>query len=122
MRALSWNCQGLRNPRTVNALQEIKQRWDPDIVFLRETKLHKKNIRRAKEKTGFVFGFMVPKSENCSGMVMLWKKETKLEIMGYAGNFIDAIVTNETSNRELLAFMVILKRRGGRSHRTNSKH
>jgi len=37
--------------------------------------------------------------------------------MGYAGNFIDAIVTDETSNGELPAFMDILKRRGGRSHR-----
>ena len=87
-----------------------------------ETKLHKKNIRRAKVKTGFVFGLMAPKSKNCSNMVMLWKKETKLEIMGYAGNFIDAIVTDDTSNGELPAFMDNLKRRGGRSHGTNSKH
>ena len=98
MSALSWNCRGLGNPRTVNALREMKQHWDLDIVFLMETKLHKRNIRRAKEKIGFVFGLMVPKFENCSGMVMLWKKETKLEIMGYARNFIDAIVIDETSN------------------------
>ena len=31
-------------------------------------------------------------------MAMLWKKETKLEIMGYVGNFIDAIVIDEPSN------------------------
>ena len=29
---------------------------------------------------------------------MLWKKEIKLEIMGYAGNFFDAIVTNKASD------------------------
>ena len=63
-----------------------------------ETKLHWKNIRRVKEKIGFVFGLMVPKSEKCSGLAMLWKKEVKLEIMGYAGNFIDAIVIDETLN------------------------
>ena len=40
----------------------------------------------------------MPKSEKCSGLAMLWKKEIKLEIMGYAGNFIDAIVIDETLN------------------------
>ena len=29
---------------------------------------------------------------------MLWKKEIKLEIMRYAGNFIDAIVIDEMLN------------------------
>ena len=82
-----------------------------------ETRLHKRNIRRVKEKTGFVFGLMVPKSENCSGLAMLWKKEIKLEIMGYVGNFIDAIVIDETliSNGELPDFMDVLKCRKGRS-------
>ena len=55
-------------------------------------------MKRKKEKAGFVFGFIVPKAKNYIGLVMLWKKEIKLEIMGYAGNFIDAIVTDESSD------------------------
>ena len=55
-------------------------------------------MKRKKEKAGFVFGFIVPKAKNYIGLVMLWKKEIKLEIMGYAGNFIDAIVIDESSN------------------------
>ena len=71
------------------------QRWDPIIVFLMETKLNMRAMKREKEKAGFVFGLIVPKVENCGGLAMLWKKEIKLEIMGYARNFIDAIITDE---------------------------
>ncbi|KAK9989326.1 hypothetical protein SO802_029565 [Lithocarpus litseifolius] len=42
MIALGWNCRGLRNLRSVKALRELVQQWDPNIVFLSETKLNKK--------------------------------------------------------------------------------
>lgn len=51
----------------------------------------------AKERARFFFGLIVPKYENCGGIVMLWKKELKVEIMGYTGNFIDAIIIDELS-------------------------
>ena len=63
-----------------------------------ETKLKLSAMKRAKEKAGFFFGLIVPKAKNCGGLAMLWKKEIKLEIMGYFGNFIDAIVTDERSD------------------------
>ena len=62
-----------------------------------ETKLPKKKKKGTKERAGFVFGLIVPNSENCGGIAMLWKKELKLEIMGYTGNVIDAIITVEPS-------------------------
>ena len=80
------------------ALREMVQRWDPNIVFLMETKLKMSAMKREKEKAGFVFGLIVPKAQNCGGLAMLWKKEIKLEIMGYAGKFNDAVVINESSN------------------------
>lgn len=63
-----------------------------------DTKLHKQGMECAKEKVGFVFGLIVLKSENCGGITMLWKKEFKLEIMGYTRNVIDAIITNKLAN------------------------
>lgn len=73
------------------------QRWDPDIVFLLETKLKKKVMDKTKEKAGYLFGLIVPKSERSGGIAMLWKKGINLEIIGYAGNYIDAIVTKSLS-------------------------
>ena len=38
MSLLSWNCRGLENPQTVNALKKAIKIEDPTIVFLMETK------------------------------------------------------------------------------------
>lgn len=68
------------------------QRWDPNIVFLMETKLNKKGMEKVKERTGFIHGLIMPRSERSEGLAMLWRKDINLEIMEYAGNFIDAII------------------------------
>ena len=34
MRAISWNCRGLRNARSIRALREMVQRWDPNLVWV----------------------------------------------------------------------------------------
>ena len=38
MSLLSWNCRGLGNPQTVNALKKVIRLEDPNLVFLMETK------------------------------------------------------------------------------------
>ena len=38
MSAISWNCRGLGNPLTVNALHRVVLEKDPTLVFLMETK------------------------------------------------------------------------------------
>ena len=50
-------------------------------------------MERAKRKVGFVYDLVVPKSDKSGGLAMLWKENINMEIMGYAVNFIDAIVT-----------------------------
>ncbi|PNY06212.1 hypothetical protein L195_g002675 [Trifolium pratense] len=40
MKVLSWNCQGLGNPKTVRALKKLIAYNQPDILFLMETKMH----------------------------------------------------------------------------------
>ncbi|MCH90208.1 hypothetical protein A2U01_0011119 [Trifolium medium] len=39
MRILSWNCQGIGNPRTVRAFKKLIANHHPDLIFLMETKL-----------------------------------------------------------------------------------
>ena len=63
MIALGWNYQGLENLRLVKVLRELVQRWDPNIVFLSETKLNKKGMKKVKEKAGFIDGLIIPKSD-----------------------------------------------------------
>ena len=53
MSVISWNCRGLGNPLTVNALQKVVLEKDPILVFLMETKLditEMDNIKRKVER------------------------------------------------------------------------
>jgi exonuclease III len=39
MKFLSWNCQGLGNPKTVRVLKKLLTNYQPDLIFIMETKL-----------------------------------------------------------------------------------
>ena len=65
--------------------------------FLSETKLDKKGIERAKERTGFIYGLIVLKLGQSGGLAMLCKIDINLKIMGYARNYIDAIIVESPS-------------------------
>ena len=58
--ALGWNCWELGSFRSVRVLGELVQRWDPNVVFLMETKIKKKAMEKVMEKIKFVNGLVVP--------------------------------------------------------------
>ena len=83
MNTLSRNCQGLWNPRTVNALKKIVQAEDPSLVFLMETKLPLKAMKRMsniKNSLGLTQGLVVPSEGKSGGLALLWKPE----VSGYS--------------------------------------
>ena len=59
MIGISWNCQGLGNPRTVLALCEISKSRKPDFIFLIETLIHSAQVEKLKSKLGFEGAFCV---------------------------------------------------------------
>lgn len=70
------------------------QHWKPIIVFLSKTKLKKKQMEKVREKTGLLNGLIVPSFGRSGGLALLWRRDVKVEIQGYLGSYIDAIVTN----------------------------
>ena len=78
-------------------LGELVQRWNPNIIFLSETKIKKKAMEKIMEKINFVNGLIVPRKGRGGGLALLWKREVDLEIMGYSRNHIDAIVSDQVS-------------------------
>ncbi|XP_065623699.1 uncharacterized protein LOC136065014 [Quercus suber] len=92
-----WNCRGLGNPRSVRALRDFLQRWNPKIVFLAETKLNRRGMKKFL-KSFFQFNCIYYPSEGQSGgLAMLWTKDTNLDIKTYGPNHIDAIITEADS-------------------------
>ncbi|KAL4638715.1 hypothetical protein ACB092_03G166100 [Castanea dentata] len=97
MNAISWNCRGIGNPQTVRALRNLAQQWNPNIVFLMETKTRVKIMERVKERIGLANGLIVPSEGKSGGIARLWVRGLDVEIKSYTQSHIDAIVTDLVS-------------------------
>ena len=95
MNTLSWNCQGFGNPRTVNALKKLVQAEAPSLVFLMETKLPLKSMKRMsniKHSLGLTQGLVVPSEGKSGGIALLWKPETNVHIQSFSRWHIDVVI------------------------------
>ena len=56
---MSWNCRVLGNPWSVQALKRVIRKEGPNLVFLMETKLEKKDMKKVQEEIGILQGIAV---------------------------------------------------------------
>ncbi|KAI5337578.1 hypothetical protein L3X38_016849 [Prunus dulcis] len=75
MNLRSWNCQGLGNPWTVEALQCLVCNEDPKIVFLCEGRCSGNVMKPVRLKFGFRQCIMVESNEASGGLCLLWTDE-----------------------------------------------
>ncbi|XP_021836344.2 uncharacterized protein [Spinacia oleracea] len=73
MKILSWNCQGLGNSWTVNALRDWCWRERPNIVFLMETMIDAGRLERIRNICGFVKGVCLSSDGRSGGMGFWWR-------------------------------------------------
>lgn len=69
---LSWNCQGLGNPQTINALKEVIGVEDPNIVFLMKTKYDRDWMEKVRDQCGFKQVLIVPSRGSKGGLAQFW--------------------------------------------------
>ena len=97
MSLISWNCQGLRNPRTVKALQKLVKQEEPILVFLIETKLNKEKFEKVKDQCNFKFSWVVPSEGRNGGLAFFWKEGIEFEILKADQSHIDTLVKGGVS-------------------------
>ena len=95
MSVISWNCKGLGNPITVNALQKVALEKDPTLVFLMETKFDVMEMDGVKRKIERQQGLVVPSIRKAGGLALLWKNSLQVDRLTYSPGHIDAIVFEE---------------------------
>lgn len=69
---MSWNCQGLGNPWTVQRLGEIKKSIFPDILFLMETKNPNTFFLDKLKHLGYEYYDLVPPTGHGAGGLALY--------------------------------------------------
>lgn len=89
MRLAGWNCRGLGNGPAVRGLLDFQKQEDPDVLFICETKMVERNIRRFKWLLG-MHGMVARDCEGRSGgIVLFWKKEVNIKLRNYSRYHID---------------------------------
>ena len=97
MRIFYWNCWGLGNPRTVNALRSWLGSNCPNIVFLMETMLDALALERVKHRCGFENGLCLASSGRSGGLGFWWR-DVEVHIKAYSSNFVYGEVLDNTGN------------------------
>jgi hypothetical protein len=106
MIVLSWNYQGLGNPRPVRDLGFLIKDKKPNLVFLMETKLMNKETLYLKNKFSFDNLFTVDCIRRSGGLALFWRNSDEVEIQNYSTWHISAVIkaTNDRHNWRFTRF------------------
>ncbi|XP_062014693.1 uncharacterized protein LOC133731307 [Rosa rugosa] len=89
---LTWNCRGLNNIETQDALVNIVRQRNPSIVFLSETLATPDLLNDIRRRIGFDGVLCSPREDDCRGLGLFWRNEIPLRLRNYSANHIDAEV------------------------------
>ena len=92
MSILSWNCRGAGSTETVQELQEIRRKYFPDFLFLMETKQKFSYMQGLKKDLGYDELVTVEPAVLSGGLVLMWKKFFKVEVLSSDKRVIDCKV------------------------------
>jgi hypothetical protein len=100
MKILSWNCQGLGNPRAVRALKKLISTYQPDMIFLMETKLLEpqfKFLHMFRDTYHYhTIDYSISGGGRAGGLAIIWNHCTlSVNIMNCDLNCIDCVITSQ---------------------------
>lgn len=81
MRILHWNCQGLGNPLTIRYLEDIRNQYNSDIMFLIETKNNVKYVQNISRRLSYPHCFVLPAEGLSGGLGIFWKDEIRCDFV-----------------------------------------
>ena len=98
MSCLAWNCRGLENLCTGRELVDIIRAKDPSILFLAETLVDEARLEFVQSTIGFDHRWVVSKEGRGGGLVLFWKTNINLTIVGSNEHYIDAFINKNSEN------------------------
>ena len=95
MKILSWNCQGLGDPWTVQSLHDIMWVQAPTVCLLWETRLDKEGFDRQLGDLLFPNKIVVKQPNSGGGLALIWREGVQLELINFTMNHILVKVMEE---------------------------
>ncbi|XP_043710063.1 uncharacterized protein LOC122658959 [Telopea speciosissima] len=102
MEVLSWNCQGLGNPRAVRTLKHVSKSETPDMMFLIETKSNGERLWTLKRRMKYHEVYAINAVGASGGLALFWHQNIKVKIMFADARVIDCEVSSEQGNKFFL--------------------
>lgn len=97
MKIISWNCQGLGNPLTIQELRALIALERPSLVFLMETKNKATMVESISKKLQFQHLFLENPTGIAGGLALMWHEEVTLKVKDSSKQFIDVECTDPVS-------------------------
>jgi exonuclease III len=98
MSIISWNCQGLGNPKAIRILRNLAKEKDPVMMFLIETKLDVKRMEKVRASVGFQYVFTVPSKGRSGGLALMWKDSIEVRVQTFSQHHVDVHVHMDTNS------------------------
>jgi hypothetical protein len=93
MSCMCRNCRGLRSDVTVRELHNIVKRFQPTVLCMVETQIHKSQVEGLARSLGFDNCFAASSTGRSGGLGMFWNNDINLGIFPFSHYHIDARIT-----------------------------
>lgn len=98
MTYLSWNCQGLGRPLTIQKLRELIRSHAPSVVFLMETKQGSYRVNGLRRRFGYSKGLVVDPCGLSGGLALWWRLDVDVNVLSSSKNVIDTVLLLKDRN------------------------
>ena len=87
---LAWKCQGLGLDSAVGELWDLVRSYNPEVVFLSETKKRVGAMETLKWRLGFNHGVAVDYKGKSGGLALWWRDHVDVTVRPWCQYYIDA--------------------------------
>jgi exonuclease III len=105
MRILSWNCRGLGNSPTIRQGKKLALEWNPDFLFLMETKLQAGKGTQILSRWGFDEAMEVERVGLSGGLALGWHTGIQVSITFKTQHLVHAAVIDHRGDTYAITFI-----------------
>ena len=104
MKIFGWNCSGIYNAATVQALKAQIKSSKPDFIFLYETKASKECMDQVMNFLNFSFNFVVDAKGLSRGICLMWKASSAVKLVDFNKDLIAVNISDIACAWNLVGF------------------